>query len=126
MEDGEREWLRRRTEEMDKEERDGEREKLRRRRVESRSERANAAIINDRIYLGPMCQRCQALKFPNESLDYCHNGKVSLPPIEACPTQLKDLLTGMTTDSRNFHSNIRQYNSTFFFDSFGGSKGESE
>jgi len=47
------------------------------------------------------------------------NRKVSLPLLEPYPTQLRELLTGSTTDSRNFHNNIRQYTSTFSFASFG-------
>jgi len=80
--DGE-ERLRKRREEINEEERHGEKERLRR-RVESRSERANVATINDRIYLGSMarvCQHYQALRFLKESLS-CHNGKVSLLSLE--------------------------------------------
>jgi len=92
------------------EERDGERKRLRRRRVESSSERADAATINDKIYLWPVtrvCQYCQALRFPNESLNCGHNVKVSLPPLEEYPTHLRDLLTESTIDLMNFHHNLR-------------------
>ena len=94
---------------MDEEERDKERERVRRRR-------------RDRVYLGPMtnvCQYCQALRFPNELLNCCHSGKVRLPQLESYPTELKDLLTSTTTESCNFHNNIRQYNSAYSFASFG-------
>jgi len=69
--DRERERLRRKREEREEKKMDGERKRIRRRIVESRSERADAATIDDRIYLGPMtsiCQHCQALRFPNEPL----------------------------------------------------------
>ena len=39
---------------------------------------------------------CQALKFPSEPLNCCHNEKVSLPPLVDYPS-LKDLFTGSNT-----------------------------
>ena len=59
------------------------------------------------------------MRFPNESLNCCHSGKVRLPPLESYPMELKDLLTSITTESCNFHDSIRQYSSAFSFASFG-------
>ena len=63
------------------------------------------------VYLGPMtsvCQHCQALNFPSESLKCCHNGKVSLPPLCDYPSPLMDFFTGSNTaESSNFQDNIR-------------------
>ena len=109
----ERERQRRRRVEMSatkKRERDRERERTNGRKREGQGERKGEeekreqlATSSGRIYLGPMtfCQHCQALIFPIESLNCCHNGKVSLPPLGEYPSPLKDLFTGSnTTESR--------------------------
>ena len=82
--------LRKRREQMGEEERDRRRERLRRRRE-------RAAITSGRVYLKPMtrvCQHCKALRFPSEPLNFCHSGKISLPPLGDYPSPLKDLFTG--------------------------------
>ena len=74
------------------------------------------------ISVGPMttqCQHCQALRFPRESLNCCHSGKVSLPALADYPQPLKDLFTSTSSEARNFRENIRKYNSAFSFASFG-------
>ena len=67
--------------------------------------------VVDTFTVGPMdgvCSFCQALRFPAEQLNCCQRGKVSLPPLPACPQGLQDLFLGDTNLSRNFHANIRQ------------------
>ena len=121
--------LKRRREQMEKEERDkGEEERTNGRRREGQGKRKGeekrvAATTSDRVYLGSITrvyQHCQALRFPSEPFNCCHNGKRS-----AChqfgdyPSPLKDLFTGSNTaESSNFQDNIRQYNSAFSFASF--------
>jgi hypothetical protein len=63
---------------------------------------------------GPMtciCPHCNALRFPNESLNCCHNGKVDLPVLSPYPEELRILMQDNTSDALNFLNNIRQYNS---------------
>ena len=70
-----------------------------------------AVTGSGRVYLGPIttvCHHCQALRFPNESLNCCHNGKVSLLALAAYPPPLKDLFTGSSPQARNFRENIRK------------------
>ena len=46
-------------------------------------------------YVGSMnniCLYCNALHFPNEALNCCHNGKVSLTQLSSYPEELKKLL----------------------------------
>ena len=48
------------------------------------------------FYVGPMnkvCPYCGALRFVNELLNCCHNGKVKLPELYY-PDELKEVLTG--------------------------------
>ena len=74
------------------------------------------------FYAGPMditCTYCAALRFPKEKMNCCHSGKVALEPVQPYPHELRQLLTGSNAISRNFHDNIRQYNSAFAFASFG-------
>ncbi|KAF2356757.1 hypothetical protein FHG87_012486 [Trinorchestia longiramus] len=43
-------------------------------------------------YTGAMdvrCQFCGALRFQREQLNCCHNGKVSLPPLQEYPENLR-------------------------------------
>ena len=89
-------------------------------RQEQRQRRATNETSS--IYLGPMssvCQHCQALRFANETLNCCHNGKVSLPPLTDYPSGLKELFTGDSVMANNFRTNIRKYNSAFSFASYG-------
>ncbi|XP_014674663.1 PREDICTED: uncharacterized protein LOC106814819 [Priapulus caudatus] len=65
------------------------------------------------------CSFCNALLFPNENHNCCHKGKVQLPPSPPYPTELKDLFTTSTPQARNFRANIRNYNSSMAFASFG-------
>ena len=139
--EAERERLRRRREAMEEEEREAERERHQLRRAlqspettftrrqsdRVRQQQRRASIpapttANVGIYLGSMttvCPHCRALRFPRETLNCCHNGKVSLSALAACPQPLKDLFTGTSNEARNFRGNIRQYNSAFAFASFG-------
>ena len=77
-----------------------------------------------RFSCGPMtrvCQHCRALRFDNESLNCCHNGKVSLPLLSPYPDELRHLLTQKSVESTNFLENIRRYNSAFAMASMGAS-----
>ena len=71
--------------------------------------------------IGPMnniCPHCNALRFIDEPLNCCHNGKITLPEL-SFPEDLKQLLLGKSAQSKNFRDNTRQYNSAFAFASFG-------
>lgn len=129
--DRERDRIRRRRNEVEGD-RNRERNRLRRRREEMNEEERNREVHrrrtarlstqSERLYLGPMttvCWHCQALRYPMEALNCCHNGKVKLPVLAEYPSHLKDLFTGTSTEARNFRENIRKYNSAFSFASFG-------
>ena len=67
-------------------------------------------------YVRPMnniCPYCSALRFPNEPLSCCYNGKVSLPLLSRYPEELKDLLLSNGPQAKGFREHIRQYNSAF-------------
>ena len=49
----------------------------------------------------------------------CASGKVKLPLLAAPPEPLKTLVTGTTSESKRFLSQIRKYNSCFQMTSFG-------
>ena len=66
-----------------------------------------------------VCQFCGAYRFRGEELNCCHNGKVLLPPLPEYPPEFQQLLTSNNEQSRNFKENIRQYNSSVSFASFG-------
>ena len=98
------------------------------------SDKTNAELTNEFIartmnpdiipyYTGPLnnvCEYCNAICFTNESLNYCHNGKVSLPELSLYPEELKDLLINDSVQAKKFFRHyIRQYNSTFTFASLG-------
>ncbi|XP_064631699.1 uncharacterized protein LOC135489987 [Lineus longissimus] len=80
-------------------------------------------LLPEEFTLGAMntvCQFCEALRFKKEPLNCCHNGKINLPPLPQYPHQLEPLFTTNTAMTRNFLDNIRQYNSSVAFASFGG------
>ena len=73
-------------------------------------------------YIGRMdvrCRFCGALRFQREQLNCCHNGKVSLPPLQEYPENLRLLFDADNAEGSNFSQNIRKYNSAFAFASFG-------
>ncbi|KAF2368408.1 hypothetical protein FHG87_000837 [Trinorchestia longiramus] len=73
-------------------------------------------------YTGAMdvrCQFCGALRSQREQLNSCHNGKVSLPPLQEYPENLRLLFDADGAKGSNFRQNIRNYNSAFAFASFG-------
>ena len=77
----------------------------------------------DTFRLGLMnknCRFCGALRFIKENSNCCQNGKVSLPPLPQYSRQLETLFTSNHPQSRKFMENIRQYNSSVSFASFGG------
>ena len=65
------------------------------------------------------CEFCNALRFLNERANCCHNGKVMLQPLKPYPPELEALFTNDDGQSKNFKSNIRNYNSAMAFASFG-------
>ena len=83
--------------------------------------------------LGPMnivCPNCDALHWKVERLqsstnrqnifgDCCLSGKVQLPKLQPVPRTLRHLLEGQGPEAKQFHQNIRQYNSAFTFTSLG-------
>lgn len=75
------------------------------------------------VLIGPMnheCVYCKALKYEKEPIGMCcSSGKVKLPKLIGPPEPLKSLTSGITTISRHFLRNIRQYNSCFQMTSFG-------
>ena len=64
-------------------------------------------------------QYCGALRFEREQLNCCHNGKVSLPPLQEYPEILRLLFYADNAEGSNFRRNIRNYNSALAFASFG-------
>ena len=65
------------------------------------------------------CLHCCAFRFTSELTNCCHNGKVSLPNLKPFPSELKDLFSRKTAQSKNFVENIRKYDSAMAFASFG-------
>ena len=80
-----------------------------------------------------VCSACGALTFKGEKYYgklvenqptatfslCCSDGDVKLPPIKDPPQLLQSLLTGKTHRDRNFHQNIRAYNSSLAFAALG-------
>ena len=70
--------------------------------------------------MSKICPYCKALKFNGETMGMCcASGKVKLPLLAAPPEPLKTFLTGTTSESKRFLSQIRKYNSFFQMTSFG-------
>ena len=70
--------------------------------------------------MSKICPYCKALKFNGETMGMCcASGKVKLPLLAAPPEPLKTFLTGTTSESKHFLSQIRKYNSCFQMTSFG-------
>ena len=70
--------------------------------------------------MSKICPYCKALKFNGETMGMCcASGKVKLPLLAAPPEPLKTLLTGTTSESKRFLSQIKKYNSCFQITSFG-------
>lgn len=66
-----------------------------------------------------ICNYCHAKKFKSESPGiFCRNGKVKLCQLELPPHELLTYMSGDTSESKHFISNIRKYNSTFQMISF--------
>ena len=75
----------------------------------------------DRLYIGAMdsqCSFCDAVQFHRESINCCHGGKISLPPLCPIPVAIYNLLTA-DTKARHFHEHVRLYNSSLAFASMG-------
>ena len=70
--------------------------------------------------MSKICPYCKALKFNGETMGMCcASGKVKLLLLAAPPEPLKTFLTGTTSESKRFLSQIRKYNSCFQMMSFG-------
>lgn len=69
--------------------------------------------------LDRVCKFCEALRFPGEANNCCHNGKVSLPAPRPFPPEFRSLFLRESPQSNNFFDNIRRYNSAMSFASFG-------
>ncbi|KAF2356513.1 hypothetical protein FHG87_012733 [Trinorchestia longiramus] len=65
------------------------------------------------------CQFCGTLRFQRERLNCCHNGKVSLPPLQENPENLRLLFDADGAEGSNSRQNRGNYNSAFAFASFG-------
>ena len=76
------------------------------------------------------CPQCHALHFDSEKLtkstravpkfgSCCLQGQIRLPPFPPAPATLRDLLCGKSPLSKEFKTNIRQYNTAFAFTSLG-------
>jgi hypothetical protein len=88
---------------------------------------------SDRHSLGPMnihCSHCHALHFDSEKLTSstrnnkkfggcCLQGQVKLPAFPDPPVTLRNLLCGVSPQSKTFKKEIRQYNAAFAFTSLG-------
>ena len=85
--------------------------------VQSETSVSSLPVDNPNLhYIGPMsneCPYCRAYRFPNEKLNCCHNGKVTLEN-NSYPESLRNLL-----DNRHFLEKIRAYNNVFAFASLG-------
>ncbi|XP_071036949.1 uncharacterized protein [Parasteatoda tepidariorum] len=79
--------------------------------------------LHPSVIIGKMdkkCTYCGALKFKNETPGMCcAGGKVELPNLRSPPEPLLTLVSGETSQSKNFLKNIRKYNSCFQMTSFG-------
>ncbi|KAF2365059.1 hypothetical protein FHG87_004187 [Trinorchestia longiramus] len=53
------------------------------------------------------CQFCGASRFQREQLNCCHNGKVSLPPLQEYPKKLRLLFDADGAEGSNFRQNIK-------------------
>ncbi|XP_031333941.1 uncharacterized protein LOC116163953 [Photinus pyralis] len=70
-----------------------------------------------------VCAHCQALKYETEAPGLCCvNGQVKLTPLQQAPEPLLTLVSGTTSQSKHFLTNIRKYNSCFQMTSFGADK----
>lgn len=70
--------------------------------------------------MNSVCTHCKAFKFKNETPGMCcSSGKVKLPALNSPPEPLLSLVSGITSESKHFLKNIRQYNSCFQMTSFG-------
>jgi len=74
-------------------------------------------------FMSVECQHCHARKFQQEPLGMCcANGKVVLSPLPAAPEPLASLLAGTYSDSKDFLTNVMQYNACFRMTSFGATR----
>ena len=86
--------------------------------------------VHDLGRMSEVCQHCGALHWKAERLTAsrknnilfgicCNSGRVQLPPLDPPPDVIRTLFTGQDVVSKEFRSNIRQYNNAFAFTSLG-------
>lgn len=67
-----------------------------------------------------VCRYCKALKYSGESSGLCcASGKVKLPQLVPPPDPLRSLISGTSSESTHFLTNIQKYNNCFQMTSFG-------
>ena len=80
--------------------------------------------------MSEVCQYCNALHWKAERLSKsrknnvffrtcCNSGRVQLPPLDPPPDEIQALFTNQDPASKEFCTNIRQYNNAFAFTSLG-------
>ena len=86
--------------------------------------------IHDLGRMTEVCQHCDALHWNAERLSMstktnvlfgtcCNSGRIQLPPLDPPPDAIQSLFTNQDPVSKEFRSNIRQYNNAFAFTSLG-------
>ena len=96
----------------------------------ARAPHCEPIAVNDLGRMSEVCQHCQALHWKGERLTAsrkdnvvfgtcCNSGRVELPPLEPPLDVIKKLFTRQDPTSKEFRSNIRQYNNAFTFTSLG-------
>ena len=66
-----------------------------------------------------LCTKCDAMLFDGESEICCAKGKVKLSPLHPPTEEIKSMFEGRSSESKEFLSKIRMYNSKFAFTSLG-------
>lgn len=76
-----------------------------------------------KVNIGQMnviCAFCHAVKYKGEAPGLCcANGQVRLPLLDDPPQYLRDLVKGLTPESKHFLAHIQAFNSCFQMTSFG-------
>ena len=89
------------------------------------TQRHNLELMNVKCkFCGARFWKCEQLKNSTKNNPLfglcCKQGKIKLPPTNPPPEILRKLLTGSTSECVGFRTNIRAYNNSFSFASFGG------
>lgn len=86
--------------------------------------------IHDLGRMSEVCQYCEAFHWKEERLSKstkanvlfgtcCNSGRVHLPPLDPPPDTIRNLFAEQGPASKEFRTNIRQYNNAFAFTSLG-------